>query len=363
MPISMAGRGPPITPTSDCWPSKFIDWWMRVRSLEFGRAKIRIQERKTMKLGRFSYRHRAAAHVNLAAIVRRDGQECALDLAAVRAARPELALPASMEAVIRLGRAGVDRCNEALAWASREGAASWFTPAADLAWHLPLEVGCCVAAGRNFASHVNEGKAFWDGQASAAGLNQDMPAGFIKIASVMTPHDSAVARPCGVLAFDYEVEVAAVLGGPVPLGTPPERALEHVFGYTLFNDLSAREWARAEMKNQMIAMGKNFPGAGPLGPWIVTADEVPDPAQLELSLSVNGEPRQHGSCKEMIFTFAQLIAHWSRIGLGAGDLIASGTPEGVAISRKPDPAPFFLKPGDIVEAHCPQIGTLRTRIV
>ncbi|WNQ28613.1 hypothetical protein PVZ84_08115 [Bordetella pertussis] len=77
-----------------------------------------------MKLGRFSYRHRAAAHVNLAAIVRRDGQECALDLAAVRAARPELALPASMEAVIRLGRAGVDRCNEALAWASREGAAS-----------------------------------------------------------------------------------------------------------------------------------------------------------------------------------------------------------------------------------------------
>ncbi|MFQ6687101.1 hypothetical protein OMF52_20420, partial [Bordetella pertussis] len=90
LPISMAGRGPPITPTSDCWPSKFIDWWMRIRSLEFGKAKIRIQERKTMKLGRFSYRHRAAAHVNLAAIVRRDGQECALDLAAVRAARPEL---------------------------------------------------------------------------------------------------------------------------------------------------------------------------------------------------------------------------------------------------------------------------------
>jgi 2-keto-4-pentenoate hydratase/2-oxohepta-3-ene-1,7-dioic acid hydratase in catechol pathway len=135
-----------------------------------------------------------------------------------------------------------------------------------------------------------------------------------------------------------------------------------VFGYTVFNDLSARDLQRKEMANQSILIGKNLPGFGPLGPWILTADDMPDPAALELELRVNGEVRQRSQCGDMINSFAQLISSWSVMGLVRGDLIAGGTPEGVAIGR-PDPHAFYLKPGDRIEAEIRQIGILETRII
>jgi len=135
-----------------------------------------------------------------------------------------------------------------------------------------------------------------------------------------------------------------------------------IFGYTVFNDLSARDWQMRERQNQLLLIGKNFPGFGPIGPYILTADEVPDPSRFELSLRVNGEERQRGSCADMIFSIDELVSFWSRIGLNAGDIIATGTPEGVALHRKPDPGPFFLKLGDLVSAEVSQIGTLDIRI-
>jgi 5-carboxymethyl-2-hydroxymuconate isomerase len=140
-----------------------------------------------------------------------------------------------------------------------------------------------------------------------------------------------------------------------------ERALSAVFGYTILNDLSARELQRKEMANQSIVLGKNFPGFGPLGPWITTADEIPDPSVLELELTVNGETRQKTDCRNLIFPFPRMIAHWSRMGLDKGDLITTGSPEGVAIGR-PDPMPFYLQPGDVVRATVKQVGTLETTI-
>jgi 5-carboxymethyl-2-hydroxymuconate isomerase len=140
-----------------------------------------------------------------------------------------------------------------------------------------------------------------------------------------------------------------------------ERALDAVFGYTVLNDLSARELQRKEMANQSILIGKNFPGFGPLGPWITTADELPDPSVMEVELKVNGEVRQQADCRNLIFPFPRLIAHWSRMGLDRGDLITTGSPEGVAIGR-PDPLPFYLQPGDVVHATVRQVGTLETTI-
>ena len=131
----------------------------------------------------------------------------------------------------------------------------------------------------------------------------------------------------------------------------------------MFNDLSAREWQLAEMRNQLLMLGKNFPGFGPVGPYILTADAVPDPSALVLWLEVNGERRQHSDCSDLIFGFDEMVAFWSRAGLEAGDLISTGTPDGVALHRKPDPGPFFLKPGDLVHAGVDQIGVLETRIV
>jgi 2-keto-4-pentenoate hydratase/2-oxohepta-3-ene-1,7-dioic acid hydratase in catechol pathway len=117
------------------------------------------------------------------------------------------------------------------------------------------------------------------------------------------------------------------------------------------------------MKNQMILLGKNFPGFGPLGPWILTADDVPEPSAFKLELRVTGEVRQQSSCADMIFSFPQMISYWSKIGLDVGDLITSGTPDGVAVSRKPDPAPFHPKSGDRVKAIVSQIGVQETEIV
>ena len=137
--------------------------------------------------------------------------------------------------------------------------------------------------------------------------------------------------------------------------------LKAIFGYTVLNDLSAREMQRKEMANQSILLGKNYPGLGPLGPWILTADEVPDPSVLEVKLTVNGEMRQHAHCNDLIFSFPALVAHWSRLGLDRGDLITTGSPEGVAIGRS-NPMAFYLKSGDVVRAEVTQVGVLETRI-
>jgi 2-keto-4-pentenoate hydratase/2-oxohepta-3-ene-1,7-dioic acid hydratase in catechol pathway len=99
-----------------------------------------------------------------------------------------------------------------------------------------------------------------------------------------------------------------------------------------------------------------------LGPYLLTSDEVDDPAEFELSLQVNGTVRQHGSCHDMLFPVDELISFWSRIGLSQGDIVASGTPEGVALHRKPDPSPYFLRPGDRVSAQIDRIGSLEVFI-
>jgi 2-keto-4-pentenoate hydratase/2-oxohepta-3-ene-1,7-dioic acid hydratase in catechol pathway len=309
-----------------------------------------------MKLAR--YRH-ADGTSRFGAVIEIDGKPRLLDLgASFSASRFAAGAPASMLDLARQGRAGLDNANAVVDWAARNGDTTWLADPEAVEWLVPIEVRGGFCAGRNFGRHLGESQ-----NAAVAGktFHNDFPTGFAKMASVMVGHKARVQRPPDVMEFDYEVEVAAIIGAPT-YRVSKERALDTVFGYTVFNDLSAREWQRKEMSNNLLLMGKNFPGFGPIGPWIVTADEIPDPSKLTVELRVNGTTLQHSGCDDMIFSFADLIAFWSRAGLDAGDLVASGTPSGVALHRKPDPFAFYLKPGDVVHAIVDGIGTLETLI-
>jgi 2-keto-4-pentenoate hydratase/2-oxohepta-3-ene-1,7-dioic acid hydratase in catechol pathway len=267
----------------------------------------------------------------------------------------------NMQAIIESGDRALDSLRQLIDWSAQHQDPAWTAALSDAQWDLPVPARAVICAGRNFGRHKQESLDYWKTQ-GATGIHFEFPSAFVKMAHTLVPDQARVARPEDVHAFDYEVEAVAVLGGPC-YRVSEENALKHVFGYTVFNDLSAREWQLKEMRNQMIMMGKNFPGFGPIGPWLVTADEIPDPSKMRVSLRVNGRTLQDESCADMVFSFPQLIAFWSKSGLGAGDMIASGTPEGVALHRKPNADDFYLKPGDVVEAIVDAIGTLTTHIV
>jgi 2-keto-4-pentenoate hydratase/2-oxohepta-3-ene-1,7-dioic acid hydratase in catechol pathway len=309
-----------------------------------------------MKIGRFRGGDGAE---RLGVVLGEPGAQQVLDLVeAARARGRAVPFTTTMDTFVDAGDAALDAGYALIDWAQREGDARWFVPEPTVPWMVPIRVRNCIAGGRNFAAHRNETLEYWTKQ--GAKLHSEIPMGFIKLASVMVPTRSVVVRPPETAWFDYEIEATVVIGKPIER-VSEERALSAVFGYTILNDLSARELQRKEMANQSIVLGKNFPGFGPLGPWITTADEIPDPSVLELELTVNGETRQKTDCRDLIFPFPRMIAHWSRMGLDKGDLITTGSPEGVAIGR-PDPMPFYLQPGDVVRATVKQVGTLETTI-
>ncbi|MGE4241462.1 fumarylacetoacetate hydrolase family protein [Ramlibacter sp.] len=309
-----------------------------------------------MKIGR--YRGEDGAE-RLGLVLDKGGAVKVLDLVAAAQAHGKARdFARTMDAFMDGGRAMLDAGYAASEWAQREGDSKWLADEASVPWMTPLNVRNCIAGGRNFAAHRAETLEYWTKQ--GAKLHSEIPMGFVKLASVMVPTRSTIHRPEGCEWFDYEVEATAVLGKKA-LNVDEEGALDAIFGYTVLNDVSAREMQRKEMQNQSILLGKNYPGFGPLGPWIVTSDEVPDPSVLEVRLTVNGEERQHAYCKDMIFSIPQLVAHWSKTGLDRGDLVTVGSPEGVAIGR-PDPMAFYLKSGDVVRAEVVQCGVLETFI-
>ena len=282
-----------------------------------------------------------------------------LDLArAASAQNKHQAFPVNMDGFIDTGTHALDSAYDVIEWAKRQGDSDWFVDEKSVPWMIPLNVRNCIAGGRNFAAHRAETLEYWTKQ--GAKLHSEIPMGFIKLASSMVPTRSTVHRPLGCEWFDYEVEATAVIGQSVTNVNETD-GLKAIFGYTILNDLSAREMQRKEMANQSILLGKNYPELGPLGPWILTADEVPDPSVLKVRLTVNGEVRQEASCSDLIFPFPALVSHWSKMGLARGDLITVGSPEGVAIGR-PDPMAFYLQSGDVVSAEVTQIGALETYI-
>jgi acylpyruvate hydrolase len=188
------------------------------------------------------------------------------------------------------------------------------------------------------------------------------PAAFAKFASALTAHREPIVLPEGVADVDYELELAFVIGRPA-YRVPVEQALRYVAGYTICNDVGARQIQRKEMESQIgLTLSKNFPTFAPMGPWLVTADEIPDPQALEIDLTVNGEGRQRSNTADMIFPVAQIVSYWSQLGLEPGDMFTTGTPSGVALAM-PEPARYYLKPGDVVRATIERIGTLENTVV
>jgi acylpyruvate hydrolase len=213
--------------------------------------------------------------------------------------------------------------------------------------------GALVSAGKNFSDHVAE---------MSSKKGPAAPVAFLKLPGTVIGPEDDIPHPPEVKNLDYEVELAVIIGKPC-LDVTEEEALEYVAGYAAFNDISARDVIRSENKTGIHLMGKSFPGFAPMGPYLVTADETPEPQNLKLRLSVNGETRQDSHLGYMIFKIRDMIAYWSQMGLNPGDVLTTGTPRGVAAGRKPDQTPWWLKPGDVVEAEVEKIGMLRNRVV
>lgn len=220
--------------------------------------------------------------------------------------------------------------------------------------------GKFIAVGRNYMNHVREGQRIWAARGKTVEIPK-FPAAFVKFASTITAQGQDIVIPAGVQDVDYELELAVVVGRSCRNVTE-ESALDYVAGYTICNDVGARQIQKLEMETQIgITLSKNFPTFSPLGPWLVTTDDIPDPQQLDIALSVNGQERQKSHTSDMMFSVAKIVSYWSQIGLEPGDIITTGTPEGVALAR-PDPAPFYLKAGDVVSASIERIGTLENSV-
>jgi 2-keto-4-pentenoate hydratase/2-oxohepta-3-ene-1,7-dioic acid hydratase in catechol pathway len=195
-------------------------------------------------------------------------------------------------------------------------------------------------------------------RAHAAEAGRELPAApslFARFADTLVGHDSEMIRPRVSEKFDFEGELAVIIGKS-GRHIKPERAFDHVAGYSCFVDGSVRDYQKFS-----VTAGKNFPATGPLGPWIVTTDEIPDPARLTLTTRLNGVEMQRSSTGLLIHSIPALIAFCSDFTtLSAGDVIATGTPEGVGHRRSP---PVWMKAGDVLEVEITGIGTLRTHVV
>lgn len=258
----------------------------------------------------------------------------------------------SMQAIIEAGDHAVEAIRE-LTNAAEAGAHAEACHAADkvtLLAPVPVPRKNVFCVGRNYAEHIAEGER---AQNKKIGVTEH-PVYFTKpCTAVIGPHAQIPVFPELSQAMDYEVELTVVIGKP-GRNISKERAYEHVFGYTILNDITARDVQRRH--GGQYFKGKALDGSCPLGPWIVTADAISDPQALAISSTVNGEVRQSSTTASMIFDIPTLIASLSEgLTLQPGDLIGTGTPSGVGYAMEP---PQFLKDGDSVVCEVAEIGRL-----
>lgn len=211
-----------------------------------------------------------------------------------------------------------------------------------------------IAVGRNYRSHNTEMSA-GDGR-----FPNIVPSAWIKATSTLAGAYDDVIKPRATQKLDYETELAVVIGKRCR-HVREEDAYSVVAGYTIASDITARDVVAIERAEGNQLLGKMFDTFCPMGPWFVTADEVPDPMNLPLITRVNGEVRQSSNTANMIWPIPKLIAYVSQMTLEAGDIILTGTPSGVAMGHKE--SNWFLNDGDILESELTGIGIMRNRIV
>ncbi|MGH3356307.1 MAG: fumarylacetoacetate hydrolase family protein [Nocardioidaceae bacterium] len=296
-------------------------------------VKRKFEERSTLKLLSFH----AADGVRL-------GISTDAGVVDVRATAETSGLPApgSMTEAIK----GGDSALEQLAQIRAAADSALPEPETSHAPAVPAP-GKLLCVGANYRRHAQE-----------AGLPlPEQPIYFAKFGNSLAGHREEVVLPAATERGDYEVELVVVIGEPAHK-VSREQALDHVFGYAVGNDLSARE---LQMRSSQWLYGKAIDGFAPLGPYVVTADDVPDPQKLDLKCWVNGELRQDSNTADMIFSVAELVSDLSQImTLQPGDLIYTGTPEGVILGMQ---EPQWLQPGDEVTCEVEGLGRLVTTLV
>jgi 2-keto-4-pentenoate hydratase/2-oxohepta-3-ene-1,7-dioic acid hydratase in catechol pathway len=273
-----------------------------------------------------------------------------VDVTEATAGSGSASLPIDVLGVIDGGEEALNRLGELASSGSGEGVRRL----ADLALLSPFDPprGNVLAIGRNYQKHAEEG---------ARALNTEVgpPTIFTKAITTITgPHSDIPINAAVSTNIDWEVELGVVIGRR---GSNIKRAnaLDHVFGYTVLNDVTARDiqngWGGQWFK------GKSLDGSCPVGPWVLTKDEVPDVQALQLHLRVNGVLKQDGNTRDMIYPVDEII-EWLSVGMTLlpGMLIATGTPDGVGFARTP---PEFLRPGDVMETEVEGIGQLRNTVV
>lgn len=215
--------------------------------------------------------------------------------------------------------------------------------------------GKIIHTAGNFREHAREGKeGGWDFQ---------IPPwiSFLKCTSSIIGHEDAIIHPRLTGKLDHEIELAIIIGKGGRY-IPVERAWDHIAGFTVFNDITARDLQRREMKSGLLNIGKNLDTFAPFGPCMTLRDDIGDVHALKIELRVNGEPRQVSSTSKLAVKVPEIVSHWSVMRLEPGDIITTGTVAGVAAFRK-DPHRYFLKAGDVVECEIDNIGLLRNPIV
>ncbi len=249
--------------------------------------------------------------------------------------------PATIDEAIALGETGLNQLHEVLLKSNEfiEESAIDYAPAVQ-------KPGKIICSGANYRAHVEE-----------ANFNiPEFPIYFPKYQNSLAAHNEEIIPPSVTQQVDYEVELVAVIGKQAK-NVSQEEALEYVFGYSVGNDLSARE---LQFRGLQWMYGKAIDKFAPIGPYVVTADEIPDPQDLELKCWVNGDLRQSSNTKHMIFPIAEMISDLSKImTLEPGDVLFTGTPEGVILGREEK---IWLKAGDEIVCEVAGVGRLVNRL-
>jgi 2,4-didehydro-3-deoxy-L-rhamnonate hydrolase len=262
---------------------------------------------------------------------------------------PTQSFPSDMLTLLRAGESGLNAARRALGFASEAGGAQIILDFSEVRLLAPIpRPGKILCSGINYLSHKEE---------NPNAVLPESPFFFSKLPSVVIGTGSPIVHPNASKQVDYEVELAVVIGR-VLHRTQPDQVMQGVAGYTILHDVSARD---VQFKDNQITLGKNFDTFAPMGPCIVTADELPDPGNLRLRTTLNGQVMQDGSTRDWLFPLPKLLSALSQVmTLEPGDVVTTGTPAGVGVFRKP---PVFLKPGDRIVLEIEKIGQLENVVV
>lgn len=270
-------------------------------------------------------------------------------------------LPSAMIPFLEMGGRAMDKA-KTLALKAALGQSNVIPPA-DVELQAPVpRPGKIMHTSCNFPAHLSELTTWKAPEWQSHGWGDfhfEHPTGFLEAPSSVVPTNASVKIPHFTKQLDYEIEVGIIIGKKA-FRVSPEEALDYVAGLTIFNDLSARDIQAREHANKVILLGKSFDGSCPLGPHLVTLDEIGDVNNLGMVLTLNGEERQNSNTGNVHYKIADMVSWWSNITLEPGDVITSGSPPGVIAGRKDAQ---YLKHGDRIDCKVEKLGTLTTFVV